>query len=203
MRSVLVWLMMFFGGAIATATPANGQVGPCQPAELFVADNADPLFEMRADATITLNGIAVTGSTPLDGVHWSNARQQISYERSREFHVCGPGEPTLHDAALALSRQFTQESVLSFDYLPQAAPEADALLIAVPDVDIARFGDALVADPAARTRLRGGSVTAADHTLILVVGNDDRDVARRLIAETGASWDAATIAYGNREFVET
>jgi hypothetical protein len=45
-------------------------------------------------------------------------------------------------------------------------------------------------------------VTTTDHTLILVAGNDDRDVARRLVAEAGGNWAAATIAYGRSEFVE-
>jgi hypothetical protein len=78
----------------------------------------------------------------------------------------------------------------------------NAILITVPDVDIARFGDALVADPTARNRVRGGSVTTTDHTLILVAGNDDREDARRLVDEAGGNWNTATIAYGRREFVE-
>jgi hypothetical protein len=199
MRSVLLWLLVLFCGAIVTATPAQSD---CQPAEFFITDNADPLFEPRADVTITLGGIAVTGSTPLDGVYWSTALQRITVERSREFHLCGPGEPALHAAAEALRHQFDQESVLSFDYLPQHAPEQNAIIVTVPDVDIERLGAALGADPAARTRLRGGSVTTTDHTLILVAGNGDRDVARRLVGEVGGNWQAAGIAYGRSEFVE-
>ncbi len=195
MRSVLVWLMVLF----CSTFPAPAQAAPCQPAELFATDNADPLFEAQATVTIALSGAAVTGSTPLDGVYWSGAQRRSVAERSREFHLCG-GSP--HVAAAALRRQFDQEAVLTFDYLPQRAPREDAILIAVPDVDIARFGDALAADPAARDRIRGGSVTTTDHTLILVAGDDDRDVARRLVAAAGGNWDAATIAYGRREFVE-
>jgi len=41
-----------------------------------------------------------------------------------------------------------------------------------------------------------------DHTLILIAGNDDRDVARRLITDAGGNWNAAGIAYGRSEFVE-
>ncbi|CKT89732.1 membrane protein [Mycobacterium tuberculosis] len=48
----------------------------------------------------------------------------------------------MHNAAEALHRQFNQEAVLTFDYLPQNAPEADAILITVPDIGIARFRDA-------------------------------------------------------------
>jgi hypothetical protein len=199
MRSVLLWLLVLFCTAIGAATPARSD---CQPAEFFVADNADPLFEPRADLTITLNGVAVTGSTPLDGVYWSAALRRVTFERSREFHLCGTGEPALHTAAEAVRQQFDQESVLSFDYLPPRAPRQNAILITVPDVDIGRLGTALAADPAARDRLRGGSVTATDHTLILVAANDDRDLARRLVTEAGGDWAAAGIAYGRSEFVE-
>lgn len=158
-------------------------------------------FELPAVATIALTGTVVTGSTLVDGVFWSNERQQIGYERSREFHLCVVDAPTLHNAAEALHRQFNQEAVLTFDYLPQNAPEADAILITVPDIGIARFRDAFASDLAAHHRLRGGSVTTADHTLILVAGNGDLDVARRLVEEAGGDWNATTIAHGRREFV--
>jgi hypothetical protein len=198
MRSVLLWLVVLFGSVFVAATPASA--APCQPAELFVADNTNPLFEAQADATMAQGGATPTGSTPLDGVYWSDALQQSSYERSREFHLCAD-EPALHTAGEALRGQFHQESVLSFGYLPQNAPGVNAILITVPDVDITRFGDALIADPTARNRARGGSVTA-DHTLILVAGNDDREDARRLVDEAGGNWNTATIAYGRGEFVE-
>ncbi len=194
MRSVLVWLMVLF----CATFPAPAHAEPCQRAELF-ATETDPLFEAQATATIALSGAAVTGSTPLDGEYWSDALQRSTRERSREFHLCGGSS---HTAADALRRQFAQEAVLAFDYLPQHAPHEDAIIVAVPGVDIARFGDALAADPVARHRIRGGSVTTTDHTLILVAGDDDLDVARRLVGEAGGNWDAATIAYGRSEFVE-
>ncbi|HWF27782.1 MAG TPA: hypothetical protein VG327_05280 [Mycobacterium sp.] len=193
--------MVLLGSAFAAEIPANADADPCHPAELFATDNTDPLFEIQADATIALNGAAVTGSTPLDGAYWSNELQQTSYERSREFHLCG-ADGSLHTAAAALCRQFNQEAVLTFDYLPQHAPAANAITINVPDIDITRFRDAFVADSAAHKRLRGGSVTTTDRTLILVAGNGDLDVARRLVIESGGNWDAATIAYGKREFVD-
>lgn len=196
MRSVLVWLMVLF----CCTFPAPSAAAPCRPAELFATDNTDPLFEAQATATIALSGATVTGSTPLDGVYWSSALQRSTRERSREFHLCG-ADGSLHTAAEALRRQFDQEAVLTFDY--DHAPDEDAIIIAVPDVDIARFGDALAADPVARDRIRGGSVTTTDHTLILVAGNDDRDVARQLVAEAGGNWRAATIVHGRREFVQT
>jgi hypothetical protein len=209
MRSMLVWPLVLTSGIFAATflvtQPANGDADPCHPGELFVAETADPLFELQADAAIALNGAAVTGSTPVNGVFWPTGLPAASIERSREFHLCGADEATLHAVAEALRRQFNQESVLTFDYLPQHAPGADAIIIEVPDIAVTRLRDALVADSAARARLRGGSVTHLDgtaNTLILVAGNGDRDVARRLVGEAGGSWDAATIAYGKREFVQ-
>jgi hypothetical protein len=201
MRSVLVWLMVLLGCAFLAEIPAKADANPCHLAELFVTDNTDPLFEIQADVTIALNGATVTGSTPLDGVYWSNELQQNSYERAREFHLCG-ADGSLHTAAEALRRQFNQEAVLTFDYLPQHAPAANAIAVNVPDIDIARFRAAFAADSAAHQQLRGGSVTTTDRTLILVAGDGDIDVARRLVIESGGNWDTATIAYGKREFVE-
>lgn len=196
MRSVLVGLMVPF----CITFPAPAHAAPCQPAELFAADNTDPLFETQADVTLELHGAAVTGSTPLDGVYWSSALQRTTHERSREFHLCGV-DGSSHTAAEALRRQFDQDAVLTFDYLPQNAPRQDAILITVPGVDVARLGDALAADPVARDRIRGGSVTTTDHTLILVAEDGDRDIAHGLVTAAGGNWDAAMIAYGRREFV--
>jgi hypothetical protein len=197
---MLVWLLICSGtrGAIISA-----RADPCRSGEIFATDGSDdPLFELQADATITLHGATVTGSTPLDGVFWSDERQQPSYERSREFHLCGTDEPTLHTVAQALRTQFHQQAVLTFDYLPEQAPAANAIAVTVPEIDLARFRDAFASDSVAHRRLRGGSVTTTDHTLILITATGDLDVARRLVAEAGGSWDAAVIAYGQREFVD-
>lgn len=40
-----------------------------------------------------------------------------------------------------------------------------------------------------------------DHTLILIAGTGELDLARRLVQEAGGSWSAADIAYGRSEFV--
>jgi hypothetical protein len=198
MRSVLVWLLVCTGVCFGVTTAPLATGDACRPAEVFVTDDESPLFELQADATLALNGAAVTGSTPVDGVFWSEGPQQITEERSREFHLCVADEPTLHTAAEALRRQFNQEAVLTFDYLP----EANAVIITVPDIDFARFRDAFAADSAAHRRLLGGSVTTTDRTLILVAGNGDLDIARRLVAASGGDLAAATIAYGNREFAD-
>ena len=202
MRSVLVWLMVLSSGVFVPAKLPITPAPTCHPAELFVTDNTDPLFEIQADVTIAQNGAAAMGSTPLDGVYWSTELQQTTSERSREFHLCSPDELTLHTLAAALRRQFNQAAVLTFDYLPQDAPGADAIAVTVPDIDLARFRDAFVSDPAAHRRLRGGSVTTTDHTLILIAGNGDLDIARRLVGAAGGDWSAANIAYGKRDFVK-
>lgn len=86
MRSMLVWLMVFFG-SVAAAAPAHSEGPECQPAELFLTDSESPLFELQADVSLTLNRAAVTGSTLVDGVLWSTELQQIAYERALSF-IC-------------------------------------------------------------------------------------------------------------------
>lgn len=199
---ILVWLLVWCG--LTAVPPASGDGPACQPAELFAtADDESPLFELQAAVTIALNGAVVMGSTPVDGMFWSNELQQITYERSREFHLCVADAPTLHNVAEALRRQFNQEAVLTFDdYLP----EANAVMITVPDMDIAdiaHFREAFVADSTAHQRLLGGSITTPEHTLILIAAIGDIDIAHRLVEEAGGSWSTATLDYGRREFVNS
>lgn len=197
-----MWFLAFC--VVSPAPLASADPADCRPAELFITDTEMPLFEQSAAATLARTGTMVTGSTPLDGVFWSDGPQQLTFERSREFHLCVASDaaiaPALHTAAEALRRQFDQDAVLTFAYLPPDAPEGNAVTITVPGVDIERLGTAFASDAAARYRLLGGSVTT-DHTLILVAGNDDLDLARRLVEEAGGRWDAATLACGRREFV--
>lgn len=204
MRSMLVWFLVSNGVFVgATTVPlATGDSGACRPAELFIADDGSPMFEFEADTTIALNGVQVTGSTPLDGVFWSEALQQVTVERARQFHLCAPdpragSEDILHNAAEALRHQFDQQSVLTFDYRPDDS--ADAITITVPDIDITRFHHAFVTDPAAHRRLLGGSVST-EHTLLLVAAKDDLDLAHGLVDAAGGDWATATIAPGHREF---
>ncbi|OBF15833.1 hypothetical protein A5725_02910 [Mycobacterium kubicae] len=205
-KSSLLMLLMLCCGSTVTAVPASSAPASCQPAELFATDDTHDtddltLFELQADVTIAGTGAGVSGSALVDGVFWSPESQQISYERSREFHLCVADAPTLHAAAAALRDQFHQQAVLTFAYLPKQAPDADAILLTAPEVDLPRFRAAFAADSAAQHRLLGGSVTTEDHTLILVVAENDLDLARRLVTEAGGNSAAAAIAYGKREFV--
>jgi hypothetical protein len=207
MRSMLVWLVVCIGafcavtGTAQKAPPATADELACRPAELFITDDESPLFELQADVTIALNAAAVTGSTPVDGAFWSEGLQRTTFEHARQFHLCVVDELTLYNTAEALRRQFDQQAVLTFVYLPANAAETTAITITVPGIDVAPFNDAFVADSAAHHRLLGGSVTTTDRTLILVAGKSDLDIARRLVADAGGCWNDATIAYGRREFV--
>jgi len=207
-----VWLLIAGGTAVAPGS-ANAEPASCHPAELFASDNRDSrepdelapgqlrLFEIQADATLALNRAPATGSVLLDGVFWSDERQQVSTERSRQFHLCVADEPTLHAAAEALRRQFDQQAVLTFDYPTETVRDPHAALITVPGIEFARFRDAFTADEDAHHRLLGGSVSAAEPTLILVAGNGDLDIARRLVEASGGDWGTADVAFGDREIV--
>jgi hypothetical protein len=89
MRSVLVWLMVLSGGAFVPETPAPS----CHPTELFVTDNTDPLFEIQADVTIAQNGLAATGSTPLDGVYWQPSCSRPPTSGRANFISAAPMSP--------------------------------------------------------------------------------------------------------------
>jgi hypothetical protein len=208
--------------AVASATPVRANVIGCSPddpsqphAELFATTNTavitdadDPrlrdrleLFELQVDTTVLANAAVATGSTLVDGVSWSAERHQLTYERSRDFHLSCVDEFELHRIADQVRQQFLQESVLTFRQLPHDAPEVDAVTVEVPDVDSSRLYAALAGDPVARDRLVGGSVTE-DRTLILVADIADLELARQLAVAAGGQTQAATVRYGRREFVE-
>jgi hypothetical protein len=71
--------------------------------------------------------------------------------------------------------------------------------IEAPGVDVRRLHDVLAADPDARARLGGGSVTTAGR-LILVAARSDLGLARRLVSEIGGTWSSAVVRYGAEEF---
>jgi hypothetical protein len=201
----------------AGATPLDcAAADPTQvQAEMFATDNTavitdpqdrrlrDPLtaFEFRVDADI-LRALALPlGSTRVEGVYWSDSAQQATYESSREFHITCIDGPGLHDLAGSLRTEFRQDSVLTFRPLPRAVAAADAMVAQVPGLTITRVHDALVADPVIRERLGGASVTDSGIG-ILVANRTDLDLVRRFVIASGGDWEAATIRYGSREFVE-
>ncbi|MEV6558038.1 hypothetical protein AB0M22_20150 [Nocardia sp. NPDC051756] len=214
--SVFVSAGLAGGVGPAAAGPAACAAGnPLQPtAELFATDNTatitDPqderLRNRLAGFELAVGAIAVqhiglpVGSTLVSGVFWSDERRQATYERSREFHLACVGSADLRRIADQVRTRYRQESVLTFQRLAANSPEADAVTVTVAGIDVQRFRDGLVADPVARERLVGGSVTEAG-TLILVVDIADVELAQRFVAKLGGTWDAHSVQYGDREFV--
>ncbi|GAA2593948.1 hypothetical protein SMC26_43090 [Actinomadura fulvescens] len=211
--ALLAWLLAI--AALAAAPPAQATTGPRTPqAEIFatsntaiITDPADPRlrtrltrFDRQVRRIIADNGARTRRSTLLDGVFWSSDLQQATYERSRRFDLDRTDPLELHHIADLIRKQFRQESVLTFEHLPSGSPRADAVRIQVPGLDVRRLHDGLAADPAARDRLYGGSVTLRGH-LILVAELADLDLARRFVTRIGGDWNRATLHHGDREFV--
>lgn len=203
-------------GGPAQSAPTSCAVGdPLQPtAELFATDNTATItdpddqrlrnglagFEVEVDAIALVNVGLPVGSTLVSGVFWSDERQQATYERSREFHLACVGPADLQRIGDQVRTRFHQESVLTFQHLPNTAPAVDAFTVEVAGVDVRRFRDALVADQEAREHLVGGSITESG-TLILVADIADIALTQRFVTTIGGSWNADTIEYGDREFV--
>ncbi|KAA8884387.1 hypothetical protein F3087_34840 [Nocardia colli] len=214
--SVFVSAGLLGGVGPAAAGPAACAAGnPLQPtAELFATDNTatitDPQderlrnrldgFELSVDAIAVQHIGLPVGSTLVSGVFWSDERQQATYERSREFHLACVDSAELRQIADQVRTRYQQESVLTFQRLAANSPGVDAFTVTVAGVDVQRFRDSLVADPVARERLVGGSVTEAG-TLILVADVADMVLAQHFVAGLGGTWDAAGVQYGDREFV--
>jgi hypothetical protein len=96
--------------------------------------------------------------------------------------------------------RFGQESVLTFDYPERPWDPVDGVELEVPGVDAQALRDGLLADQEARERLFGGSVTL-DGRLVLIASLEDLDLAKRFAGSIGGNVDAATVRFGQREFV--
>ncbi|MFF3226469.1 hypothetical protein ACFYV7_26985 [Nocardia suismassiliense] len=214
--TVFVGAGLLTGVGPAAAGPAACAAGNLlQPtADLFATDNTATITDLQdqrlstrldgfelAVGAIALRHIGLpVGSTLVSGVFWSDEWQQATYERSREFHLACVDSAELRRIADQVRAQFQQESVLTFQRLAPNAPGVDAFTVAVAGVDVRRFRDGLVADPVARERIGGGSVTEAN-TLILVVELADLELAQRFVERLGGTWDSGSVQYGDREFV--
>ena len=169
------------------------------PADPRLQDRLDP-FASHVDETILANAALPVGSELIHGVFWSEDLQQLTFESSRQFHLACVDEGELSRIAELVARQFGQESVLTFTYLSDDAPSADSFIAEVPGVDVQRFHNALAADPDARSRLGGGSITE-DGSLVLVTAYDDAEVAKRVVAVSGGALDMAGVRHGTSRFV--
>ncbi|WP_170264165.1 hypothetical protein [Nocardia uniformis] len=211
-------------GALLTAGSGTADAyGPwsCAPenpllptAELFgtwntatITDPADPRlddpltqFELEVNLTAAMELGLTVHSEPIDSVYWSQQSQQITYEPARRFELACTGRDNLCWIADDLKVRYNQEAVLGIEFLPADHERADGFLVRVPGIDLTRLHDALMADPVARERLGGGSITE-DGTLILVADRADLDVARTFVQGLGAQWDPAAVRYGDRQLV--
>ncbi|MEV5277236.1 hypothetical protein [Streptomyces sp. NPDC051994] len=203
---------------LGTAGAGSAQAGPathgCPTAEIFATDNTaiitDPAdsrlrtrltrFEHDVRRIIHAHGARPDASKLLDGVFWSGDLKQATYERSREFDVNRVGPEGLRHIAAVIAKQYHQESVLTFRCLARNSPEADAVEIQAPGVSATKLHDALLANPAARDGLGGGSVTL-DGRLVLVAPIADLPLAQKFTNDLGVDWKTAQVRYGDEEFV--
>jgi hypothetical protein len=207
--SVSTALMAGVGAHPALAARADTPV-----AEIFATNNTaiitdpnDPRLDTRlvgfarqVDDIIHDSDSDPERSTLLNGVFWDSTRQQVTYERSREFDVEHIDAAQLHADAGVIRDRFHQESVLTFELLPPASPRAQGVEVEVPGIDVRRLHDGLVANPTIRDALGGGSVTLGGR-LILIAGRSDLGLVRQFVAALGGSWAAATVRFGAEEFV--
>ena len=157
-------------------------------------------FGAQVQGIIATNGAWPGCSTLLNGVFWSDDLKTATYERSREFDVDHVSAAGLHHIASVIRKQYQQESVLTFQYLPSST--ADSIEVEVPGVTVRQLFDGLAADPALREELGGGSVTADGDRLALIADKSELASIQKFIGVLGASWSKATVAYGHLEFVE-
>lgn len=162
----------------------------------------DPLtqFELEVNLTAAMELGLTVYSEPVDGVYWSEQSRQLTYEPARRFELACTGRDNLCWIADDLRVRYNQEAVVGIEFLTADDERADGFLVRVPGVELSRVHDALLADPVARERLGGGSVTE-DGTLVLIADRADLEVARTFVRDLGARWDAATVRYGDRQLV--
>ncbi|GGU43399.1 hypothetical protein GCM10010211_03510 [Streptomyces albospinus] len=211
---VCVMASAAMGTSTARAAPISLSAHPTTQAEIFATNNralitdpADPRlktrlarFDREVRHVIRANAARAGKSRLLNGVYWSSELKKTTYERSREFDVNRVSAAGLHHIAGLLAKQYHQESVLTFRCLPRTAPDAKAVDIEAPGVDTRRVHDALVADPVAREKLGGGSVTTGGR-LILIAPRADLALARKFVTKLGVNWTTARVRYGAEEFV--
>ncbi|MFI8320125.1 hypothetical protein [Streptomyces sp. NPDC085529] len=202
------------GLAVTTDARADPPGEDCPAGQIYATNNtaiitdpADPRLRTRLNrfdhevrAILHAHGARPGASRLLDGVFWSGGLQQATYERSREFEVEQVNRDGLRHVAGVIVKQYRQEAVLTFRCLPRTSPETDAVEIEAPGVTAARLRDALLANPEARDRLGGGSVTL-DGRLVLIAPLAELPWAKKFTQDLGVDWSSAEVRYGDGEFV--
>jgi hypothetical protein len=177
-------VIVFLVAGMGSAVPATAAADDCAPgnpltpqAEMFATNNTETIADL------------------------ADPRLQDRLEPfASQVDLACVDEGELTRIAELVSRQFGQESVLTFTYRPDGAPSADSFIAEVPGVDVQHFHDALAADRDARTRLGGGSVND-DGLLVLVASDGDAEVAKRVVAVSGGELDMAGVRHGTSRFV--
>jgi hypothetical protein len=117
---------------------------------------------------VEAGGERARGSEVLDGVFFSSELGTTTSERSRRFDVDDVADDELHGTADDIRSRFGQQSVLTFDRLPAADEEVDAMELEVSGVSAQdlREGRSVGGDPYAqalarvRLSIRGSSLTS-------------------------------------------
>jgi hypothetical protein len=213
-RALIVMLAAFAFAALASAEAHYGDQH-LPDAEMFATNNIavitdpdDPRlqapligFAREVERIVRRGGGTPRGSALLDGVFFSSEMGTTTFERSRDFHVDHVSDDELHAIAQTVRGRFQQESVLTFDHLPAADDEVNAIELEVPGVTAQALRDGLLTDPTAREELFGGSVTLDGH-LLLVAELADTQLARAFAERIGGDLRHAATRYGEREFVQ-
>jgi len=83
---------------------------------------------------------------------------------------------------------------------PDDVSSADSFLAEVPGVDVHRFRNALATD-----QMREPGLAAVrsmrDGSLVLVAADEDAEVAKRVVAVSGAELDTSGVRHGTSRFV--
>lgn len=203
------------GGAATATADGHGPLMRGTPdAAIFASNNtatitdpADPRlgkqlngFARKVTRIIHRGGGVPRGSQLLDGVFFSSDSGTTTFERSREFAVDDVTDAELHAIAEEVRVRFGQQSVLTFDHLPDNE-ELDAFEVQIPGLDATRLREGLLANPDAAARLFGGSVTL-DGRLVLIAELADFALVRAFVTDTlGADFATASFRFGDREFV--
>ena len=210
MRKLLVAVTSVLAITVSAGTAAGAPL-PCP--EIFATNNTaiitdpdDPRlqdklvrFDREVRGIVHANGGLTTRSTLLDGVFWSGDLQQTTFERSRKFDVT-LNENSLRHTASTISKQFSQESVLTFRFLPANSPKVDAVQVEIDDITAKQVREGLLKDAVAREKLGGGSVTL-QHKAILIADVNDLPTVRTFVTNIGGDMSKAKVRKGAWEFV--
>ncbi|GAB2839160.1 hypothetical protein GCM10027200_43880 [Lentzea nigeriaca] len=210
MRKLLVAVTSVLAITVSTGTATGA---PLPYPEIFATNNTaiitdpnDPRlkdrlveFDREVRGIVLANGGVTTRSTLLDGVFWSSDLQQTTFERSRKFDVT-LNEESLRHTASTIGKQFRQESVLTFRFLPANSPKVDAVQVEVDGITAQQVRDGLVKDAVAREKLGGGSVTLRNKA-ILIANVNDLPTVRTFVTNLGGDMSKATVRKGALEFV--